>query len=482
MLDAGRLGWVEWGMVKWFVPILLLLLAGSLSAADQPNVIIIYADDMGYGDLGCYGAKGYTTPNLDRLAKEGVRFTDFYVSSPVCSASRAALLTGCYHERVGIRGALGPKDARGLNPAELTLPRMFKNLGYATGMAGKWHLGRPAPFLPPAHGFDEFFGLPYSGDMWPRHPENPKLYPPLPLLGGTEVVDADVTPETQRALTTRYTERVVDFIRRNKAKPFFFYYAPNQPHVPLFVSDKYAGKSGAGLYGDVIEEIDWSVGEILKALDETGLAEKTLVVFSSDNGPWLSYGNHAGSAWPLREGKGTCYDGGIREPFLARWPGKIPAGTVCGEPAATIDLLPTLGALAGAAKPEQKIDGRDIRSLLFGEKEVHSPHEALFFYYADGQLQAMRSGKWKLLFPHTARTMIGQAPGKDGIPGKYRALPVGLELYNLAEDIGETKNLAETEGKIVTELQAKADQMREELGDSLQKKVGKEVRPAAVAK
>ncbi len=454
----------------------------AAAAADRPNVIIIYADDMGYADPGCFGAKGYQTPNLDRLAKEGVRLTDFYVSSPVCSASRSALLTGCYHERVGIRGAMGPKDLRGLNPQELTLPRMFKNLGYATGMAGKWHLGRPASLLPPAHGFDEFYGLPYSGDMWPRHPENPKAYPPLPILGGSEVVDPDVTPETQRELTTRYTTRVVDFIKRNQERPFFFYYAPNQPHVPLFVSDKYAGKSGAGLYGDVIEEIDWSVGEILKALDETHLAEKTIVIFSSDNGPWLSYGNHAGSAGPLREGKGTCYEGGIREPFMARWPGKIPAGTVCSEPACTIDLLPTLAAITGAPKPEKPIDGLDIRPLLFGEKGARSPHDALFFYYADGQLQAMRSGKWKLLFPHTTRSMLGQAPGKDGTPGKYRPLKVGLELYDLTADIGETKNLTEAEPKVIADLQAKADKIRVELGDSLQKIQGTAIRPAATAK
>jgi arylsulfatase A len=318
--------------------------------------------------------------------------------------------------------------------------------------------------------------------MWPGHPENPKAYPPLPLIEGTEVIDADVNSEEQRTLTARYAGRAVDFIRRNKDRPFFFYYAPNQPHVPLFVSDKYQGKSGAGLYGDVIEEIDWSVGEILRALDENGLREKTIVFFSSDNGPWLSYGSHSGVAGPLREGKGTCYEGGIRVPFIARWPGKIPASTICREPAATIDLLPTLAAITGAAKPERRIDGLDIRPLLFGEKDARSPHEALFFYYGDGQLQAMRAGKWKLLFPHTARTMIGQTAGKDGIPGKYRPLPVGLELYDLDADIGETKNVAEANVEVVAELQKKAAVIRGELGDTLTKVPATAVRAPGTSK
>lgn len=468
--------------MKSLFSLLLLFVSLTALAAEKPNVIIIFADDLGYADLGTYGAKGYRTPNLDKLAQEGMRFTDFYVATPVCSASRASLLTGCYPERVSIRGALPPKSPLGLNPNEMTLPRLFKNLGYATGMAGKWHLGRPSSLLPPAHGFDEYLGIPYSGDMWPGHPENPKLFPPLPLIQDSAVIDEEVDATEQKTLTTRYTARAVDFIKRNKERPFFFYYAPNQPHVPLFVSEKYEGKSGAGLYGDVIEEIDWSVGEILRTLDETGLAEKTIVLFSSDNGPWTSYGNHAGSTGPLREAKGTCYEGGLRVSCIVRWPGKIPAGSVCREPASTIDLLPTLAAITGAPALPNPIDGLDIRPLLLGEKDARSPHDALFFYYANGQLQAMRSGPWKLLFPHTARTMKGQAPGQDGVPGKYAPLPVGLELYQLTEDIGETTNIAAQHADLVTALQAKADVMRAELGDSLTKTPAKGVRPSGTSR
>lgn len=468
--------------MRLLLALLALFSACVLRAADKPNVIVIFADDLGYGDVGCYGAKGYKTPQLDKLAADGVRFTDFYVSSAVCSASRSALMTGCYHERVGIRGAFGPGAKQGLNPAERSLPRMFKDLGYATGMAGKWHLGRPVDLLPTAHGFDEFLGIPYSADMWPLHPENPKAYPPLPLFDGKEIIDAEVDATEQKTLTKRFTERAVQFIHRNKDKPFFFYYAPNQPHVPLFVSDERAGKSGAGMYGDVIEEIDWSVGEVLRALDETGLADKTLVIFSSDNGPWLSYGNHSGSSGPLREGKGTSFEGGVRVPCIARWPGKIPAGTVCREPAGTIDVLPTLAAITGAPASKLPLDGLDMRPLLYGEKGAKSPHDALFFYYADGQLQGMRSDRWKLLFPHKARSMNGQEPGKDGTPGKYKQLPVGLELYDLVDDIGETKNLAEAKPEVVAALQAKADGIRSQLGDSLRKIAPTAVRPVGVAK
>jgi arylsulfatase A-like enzyme len=354
---------------------------------------------------------------------------------------------------------------------------MLKARGYATGMAGKWHLGHSAPLLPNNHGFDDFLGLPYSADMWPRHPENPKSYPPLPLLENGGVIDPDVSPETQAGLTTRFAKRAVDFIQRHKEEPFFFYFAPNQPHVPLFVSSERAGKSGAGLYGDVLQEIDWAVGQIMATLDECGIRERTLVMFCSDNGPWLSYGPHAGSSGGLREGKGTCYEGGIRVPFIANWPGKIPGHRECHVPAATIDILPTIAALTGAGLPQLPIDGKEITSLLLDAAAQTPLHDALFFYYGDDQLQAMRAGKWKLLFPHTTRTMEGQAPWHDGIPGKYRPLRVELELYDLDADRAEKNNVLDSHPDVVRELQAKAAAMRLELGDKLQNVRGNALRP-----
>ncbi|WP_435018045.1 sulfatase family protein [Tundrisphaera sp. TA3] len=462
------------------IPAIAALVSHPASAAEAPpNVVVIFCDDLGYADVGCYGAKGYATPNIDRLAREGVKFTDFYVSSPVCSASRSALLTGCYHERVGIRGALGPKSPLGLGHEETTLAEMLKSKGYATGMAGKWHLGARPSQRPTKHGFDSFLGIPYSNDMWPHHPERPKDFPALPLYDGDKTAIADVTADDQPSFTGRFADRAASFIRENRDRPFFFYLAPDMPHVPLFASAKYKGTTERGLFGDVIAEIDGAVGTVLRALEETGVDKNTLVIFTSDNGPWLSYGDHAGSAAPLREGKGTCFEGGIREPFLARWPGRIPAGTVRREPAATIDILPTLAALAGADLPKRPIDGKDIRPLLFGEPDARAPHEALFFHYGPGQLHAMRSGRWKLQFPHTARSMVGQTPGKGGVPGKYRDLEVGLELYDLDADPGETTNVAAQHPDVVKQLQTLADAHRAELGDTLtSKRPGSAVRPA----
>jgi arylsulfatase len=461
---------------------LLTLNSSSARSAEPtrpPNIVFIFTDDQGYGDVGCYGAKGFETPNLDKLAKQGVRFTDFYVSQPVCSASRASLMTGCYANRIGIHGALGPNARVGINSTEMTIAEACKSKGYATGMVGKWHLGHHPQFLPTRHGFDSYFGLPYSNDMWPSHPEvKAGSYPPLPLLDGEKVFNPNVTAEDQAKLTTQYTERAVQFIASNKDKPFFLYVAHTMPHVPLFVSDKFKGKSKLGLYGDVIEEIDWSVGEILKALDDNKLATNTLVMFSCDNGPWLSYGNHGGNAGPLREGKGTVWDGGVREPFIARWPNAIPADTVCREPAMTIDVFPTIARIIGAELPKHPIDGKDIGPLLRGEPGAKCPHEAFFFYYNTGELQAVRSGKWKLMLPHTYRTMEGQASGKDGTPGKYRQVKIEKpELYDLEADIAETKNVATDNPQIVKQLLDFAEGARTDLGDSLTKKAGKGVRP-----
>ena len=467
-------------------PIVLLALlvswGGGLAAgAEVPNVVLICCDDLGYADLGCYGSTRCRTPNLDRMAAEGARLADYYVSSPVCSASRAALLTGAYHGRVGIRGALGAKSRQGLGHAEATIAELLKGRGYATGMAGKWHLGcRPSQW-PAHHGFDESLALPYSNDMWPHHPETPQSYPPLPLIDGDRVADADLSPEDQRGLMHAYADRADAFIRRNRSRPFFFYLAPNIPHVPLFASSPFEGSTGHGPYADAVAEVDAAVGRVLRTLKDLGLDRRTLVIFTSDNGPWLSYGDHGGSALPLREGKGTCYEGGVRVPFLARWPGTIPPAAVRDEPVASIDVLPTLAALAGAPLPALPIDGRDIGPLLRGDPGARSPHDALFFYYDDDQLQAMRAGRWKLLFPHTARTMSGQKPGHGGVPGKYRPLPVGLELYDLRADIGETRNLAAERPEVVRDLQGRADVIRARLGDKLTKRAGSEVRTAETA-
>jgi len=471
--------------------LLLFTLAAGVSAtvaaaARLPNIVIIFTDDQGYADVGVFGAKGFKTPNLDRLAREGVKFTNFHVAQPVCSASRAALLTGCYPNRIGIHGALGPLAKHGINDNELTLAELLKQKGYATGMAGKWHLGRPAQFLPVHHGFDEYLGLPYSNDMWPSHPEAKRgTYPPLPLIEGDRVIDSEVTPAEQPNLTTWYTERAVKFIERNQDRPFFFYLAHSMPHVPLFVSDKFKGKSKQGLYGDVIMEIDWSVGEVLKALKQHNLEDNTLVIFTSDNGPWLSYGNHAGSTLPLREGKGTCWEGGTRVPCIMRWPGKIPRGKTSDAMLMTIDLFPTIAKLTGAKLPQHKIDGLDVWPLIAGEKGARNPHDAYFSYYHQSQLQAVTSGdgRWKLYLPHEFRTLAGRPGGTNGIPTRYEQVKMEApELYDLKRDVGETRNVAAANPEIVQRLLALAEQARADLGDTLTNRKGRGVRePGRVA-
>ncbi len=441
-----------------------------------PNVVIILTDDQGYGDVGVFGAKGFETPNLDRMAKEGTTFRNFHVAQPVCSASRAALLTGCYPNRIGIHGALGPSSRIGLSTNEMTLAELFKQKGYATGMTGKWHLGHHPEFLPTQHGFDEYLGLPYSNDMWPHHPEaKPGTYPKLPLIEGSKVIDPDVTPEDQRNLTTLYTERTVKFIEKNKARPFFFYLAHNMPHVPLHVSDKFKGKSKQGLYGDVIMEIDWSVGEVLKAIKKSGIEKDTLVIFTSDNGPWLSYGDHAGSADPLRAGKGTTWEGGTRVPCIMKWPGKIPEAKDREAMFMTIDLFPTIANLIGAKHPDHPIDGRDVWQTIAGEKNATNPHDAYFFYYERGELQGVTSGdgRWKLRLPHSYRSLPATGSGKDGIPVKMgKGEVTQVELYDLESDVSETKDIATKHPEMVQRLLAFAEKARSELGDSATKQTG----------
>ena len=479
--------------MKHIIALLAIVwLASSLAPARgdepaRPNIVIIFCDDLGYGDIGPFGATGYSTPNLDRMAREGTRFTRFYVAQAVCSASRAALMTGCYPNRIGIRGALGPKSEVGISDDETTIAEIVKQRDYATAIFGKWHLGHHKQFLPVHHGFDEYFGLPYSNDMWPYHPGFAHLpqaerkrrgFPDLPMIENDHVAITPVTAEDQTHLTTWYTEHAVDFIDRSKDRPFFLYLAHSMPHVPLFVSDKYAGKTPRGLFGDVISEIDWSVGQVLDALARNGLDERTLVIFTSDNGPWLSYGDHAGSTGPLREGKGTSWEGGVREPFVARWPGRIPAGRTCAEPAMTIDLLPTIAGLLGAELPDHKIDGLDIWPLLSGQPGAKSPHESFYFYYANEQLQAVMSGTLKLYLPHTYRTLAGRPGGHDGIPVDYEHRTLKQpELYDVVADISETKDLAAERPEDVKRLLAIAEQARRDLGDTLTKRTGSGVRP-----
>lgn len=456
----------------------ILFIAAPSAAAEppaRPNVVIVFADDMGYGDLACYGHPAHRTPNLDRMAREGTRFTDFYVAQAVCSASRTALLTGCYPNRLGILGALGPQAKHGISDKETTLGDLFKSRGYATAIYGKWHLGHRPQFLPTRHGFDDYFGLPYSNDMWPKHPTSD--YPDLPLIEGERTVEHN--PDMNK-LTGWYAERAVKFIRQNKDRPFFLYLPHTMVHVPLGAGDHFRGKSKGGLYGDAVEEVDWSVGQILATLKELNLDEKTLVMFTADNGPWLSYGNHGGSAGPLREGKGTSFEGGVREPCIVRWPGQVPPGRESHDPWMTIDVLTTMARLIGGELPKLPIDGKDAWPLLHGEPGAHSPQEAYFFYWGK-ELQAVRSGKWKLHFPHDYRSLTG-TPGRDGKPGGYSTQKIGLALYDLEADVGEKTNVADKHPDVVERLKALAEKARDELGDTATKREGKGVRKPGMVK
>ena len=450
---------------------------GHVTAAQRlPNFIIVFTDDLGYADIGSFsehdaGARP-RTPNLDRMAAEGIRLTNFYTAQAVCSASRAALLTGAYSNRIGITGALNHTASHGISPNETTLAEVLKSRGYATAIYGKWHLGHEKPFLPLQHGFDDYLGLPYSNDMWPRHPQRKDFFPPLPLIEGDSVIKLD--PD-QSQLTTMYTERAVKFVERNQNRPFFLYLAHTMPHVPLFVSDRFKGKTGQGLYGDVIAEIDWSVGQVLDAVKRAKLDDNTLVIFTSDNGPWMSYGNHAGSPGRFRESKGTAFEGGVRVPFVARWPGRIPKNVVGTLPAMTIDLFPTLAGLAGAEIPgAHTIDGRDMWPLLENRANAQSPHDALYFYWGT-ELHAIRSGRWKLHLPHPYQSL--ERAGHDGAPGTYARKELELSLFDLETDPGESTNVADRHPEVVAKLLAFAERARDDLGDSLTKRVGKNVRP-----
>lgn len=454
-----------------------------------PNIILILMDDMGYGDIGRNGANQYDTPNLDRLAGQGMHFTWYYCPQAVSSASRTGLLTGCYPNRVGISGALMPYSTNGINAEETTIAEMLKTKGYYTGIIGKWHLGYQKQFLPLQHGFDEYYGIPYSNDMWPVDFDGVPIhlkdtsdwknrYPVLPLIENNEKVGEVLTLADQDMLTTNYTERAVKFIENHRDEPFFLYFPHSMVHIPLGVSDKFKGKSKQGMYGDVMMEVDWSVGEIMKVLEKYGLEQNTLVIFTSDNGPWLNFGNHAGNTGGLREGKGTSWEGGQRVPCLMRWPGVIPEGKICNKLVCAMDILPTLAAITGASLPELKIDGFNILPLMLGDENI-TPRHDFYYYYQRNSLEAVQRDYWKLILPHQGRTYRGLKPGADGWPG-----PTGTEhiekaeLYDLRRDPGEWYDVAEFYPEVVKELQALAEKAREDLGDDLTDSPGKNRRKA----
>ncbi|UTA67569.1 sulfatase [Emticicia sp. 21SJ11W-3] len=462
------------------------------AAVSSPNIVLIFMDDMGYGDLTSTGALDYQTPNLDKLGMEGIRFTNFLAAQAVCSASRAALLTGCYPNRIGIAGALDPSQKIGLHTDELTIAEMLKQKGYATGIFGKWHLGHHKQFLPLQQGFDEYLGIPYSNDMWPvdydgkpivnENDYRKQTYPALPLIENNDTKETINDLAGQDKLTTLYTERAVGFIKKNRNKPFFLYLPHAMTHVPLGVSARFKGKSKQGMYGDVMMEIDWSVGQIMKTLKENGLDKNTLVIFTSDNGPWINFGNHGGSTGGLREGKGTVFEGGQRVPCLMRWKGTIPEGLICNQLTSTLDIFPTLARICGTALPDQKIDGVEILSLMKGNV-TESPRKYFYYYYAYNELRAVRRDNWKLMLPHQyERSYEGVLPGNNGFAGKYGNISVQLALYDLRRDAGEEYDVKLQHPEIVAELLKVADVAREDLGDALQKKEGKNVRPVGVLK
>jgi arylsulfatase A len=454
--------------------VLLMLLTGLASqaaAAERPNIIVILADDLGYADIGSFGAKDFETPQLDRLAKEGRRFTDFYVGGPACTPSRAALMTGCYPVRAGFADevayradgtfsqsrVLWPNTKFGINPNEATVAEVLRDVGYATGMVGKWHLGDAPEFNPVRHGFSEFFGAPYSHDMKPYY-----------YLRGEERLPETVDINHHVA---RYTDEAKAFIRKHREEPFFLYFAHHNPHTPLIASEKFRGKSKRGAFGDAVEELDWSVGQVIEELRQNDLDKRTLVIFTSDNGPWLVRGERGGSATPFRGGKGTTYEGGVREPCVMWWPGTIPADSVCHEVAATMDFLPTFAALAGAKLPsDRKIDGHDIRPLMTNEHAA-SPWKALY-YYLGNELHAVRSGPWKL---RAKNNFFNENIYRKDAPHDLEMPEV---LYNLQLDPGEQKSVLDDHPQIVKRLERYLQEARDDLGDSLTGVMPTNARPA----
>ncbi len=434
-------------------------------SAEKPNIIIIFNDDQGYQDLGCFGSPNISTPRIDQLAKEGMKFTNFYVASSVSSASRAALLTGCYPQRVGVNGVYFSSDAIGLSPEHVTIAEVLKSVGYATAAVGKWHLGDQPQFLPTNQGFDSYYGIPYSNDMYPSkntlyapnclfrngfsvdsinrifanmNPKEPQPYKVknnVPLLRNSECIEY---PVDQTTITRRSADEGINFINKSvkEKKPFFLYLANSMPHIPLFTNPEFKGKSKGGLYGDVIEEIDYNTGRIMDQLKKLGVDNNTIVIYTSDNGPWLSIGEGSGNALPLFEGKFTSFEGGMRVPFIIKWPKKIPAGRICNELAASIDLLPTLTSVAGTKLPNVELDGKNILGLWKGNKKIKTSHE---YYFMAFHGEAVRSGDWKY---HKSQYFTVPKMRKDNTPA----------LFNLKNDIGETKNVINQHPEIAARL------------------------------
>ena len=432
---------------------LTMILACAVAATAKPNFVLIFVDDLGYADIGPFGSELHRTPHLDRMAAEGRKLTSFYVTSSVCTPSRSSLMTGRYPRRVGLdenekgQWVLFPGNQEGLHPDEITVAEVLKDVGYKTACVGKWHLGDQREFLPTRQGFDSYFGIPYSNDMGHDSRRQPYRHPPLPLLGMEEVIEEE--PD-QRYVTKRYTEKALEFIERSKDDPFFLYLAHTMPHWPQYSSERFAGKSRNGKWGDAVEEIDWSTGQILAKLEELGIDDNTLVIFTSDNGGAT---RHGASNAPLRGGKGTTWEGGHRVCFVARWPGHVPAGSSSDELAISVDILPTFAALAGATVPVDRIiDGKDIGSILLREDRVPTPHLA-YYYYFMSHLNAVRSGRWKLF--------VGRLGGRHP---DYEPNPV-TELYDLETDIGETVDVSAAYPQVVERLTALADLARTDLGD-----------------
>jgi arylsulfatase A len=463
----------------------LLFSADVVHAQEKrlPNIIHIVADDVGYDDLGCFGSKHILTPKLDQLAKEGMKFTSFYSPHPYCTPSRAAMLTGCYAQRVGLQRVLFPNDNIGIHPSEVTIAHLLKKLGYRTALIGKWHLGHLREHLPVRYGFDEFLGIPYPNDHVPERltmtePKKTRGFPPMPLIRGDKVIEQ---PAQLATLPERFTAEAVKFIGDNKDRPFFLHLANIETHIPWLVTRPFHFKSKAGLYGDAVQCLDWTVGQVMEAVKKHGLEKQTLIVFCADNGRLRNpsaelegiFGHAAAvdTSLPsmLRGGKGQArYEGGVRVSCIMSWPGQIPVASECREMAASFDLFTTFAKVAGAALPKDRlIDGKDLTPLMKAEKGAKSPHQALYFY-ENFNLVAVRSAQWKLVLP-------GGTKGKKDIPKKF-------ELYDLDADLGQKNNVVDSHPEVVRQLNAIVEAARDDLGDDATKRPGKNRRPPGVAK